>query len=71
MTSRAAKKNPTESGYVPCACRDCAEIAIWGPGEEKAYCTTCEAAAWPGTAGGCVGCRKSAALLEPTRDAAA
>ena len=48
MTSRAAtKKKPTQSGCVPCACRDCMEIAIQGPGEKRAYCAACEAAGCP------------------------
>jgi hypothetical protein len=48
MTSHAAtKKKPIQSGYVPCACRDCMEVAIQGPSEEKAYCAACEAAGCP------------------------
>jgi hypothetical protein len=48
MTSRVAtKKKPPQSGYVPCACRDCMEVAIEGPGEQKAYCAACEAAGCP------------------------
>jgi hypothetical protein len=48
MTSRVAtKKKPIQSGYVPCACRDCMEVAIQGPGEAKAYCAACEAAGCP------------------------
>ena len=47
MTSRVAtKKKPPQSGYVPCACRDCMEIAIQGS-EKKAYCVACEAAGCP------------------------
>lgn len=30
---------PQESGYRPCACRDCMEIAI---GTEGAFCWECE-----------------------------
>jgi hypothetical protein len=33
------------SGYTPCACRDCMEIAIGEPGE--AYCHECESAGCP------------------------
>lgn len=33
------------SGYTPCACRDCKEIAIGEPG--KAYCHECEDAGCP------------------------
>ncbi len=48
MTSRVAtKKKPTQSGYVPCACRDCMEIAIQSRGEKKAYCAACQAAGCP------------------------
>lgn len=48
MTSRAATKTkPTQSGYVPCACRDCMEVAIQGPGEANGYCAACEAAGCP------------------------
>ncbi len=37
------------SGYQPCACRDCMEIAIGEPGE--AVCHACEAASCPVTDG--------------------
>jgi hypothetical protein len=48
MTTRAAtKKKSTQSGYVPCACRDCMEIAIQSLSEESAYCAACEEAGCP------------------------
>lgn len=31
-------------GYVPCACRDCFEIAIQGDEDEAALCHECEEA---------------------------
>ena len=33
------------TGYTPCACRDCFEIAIGEPGE--AFCSDCEEAGCP------------------------
>ena len=36
-----------DSGYVPCDCRDCMEIAIQDPREKTAYCHDCEAAGCP------------------------
>jgi hypothetical protein len=39
---------PAESGYRPCACRDCFEIAIGEPG---AYCHECDDAGCPGYQG--------------------
>jgi hypothetical protein len=47
MTSRTAPKKPSLSGYVPCACRDCMEVAIQGSAREPAYCVACEAAGCP------------------------
>lgn len=35
------------SGYVPCKCRDCMEIAITGSGEASAYCNACALAGCP------------------------
>lgn len=32
-----------ESGYCPCACRDCPEVAIRSDGETDALCHDCEA----------------------------
>lgn len=37
-----ATKSKKQSGYVPCTCRDCMEIAIGVSGE--AYCYECEEA---------------------------
>ncbi|HET9954119.1 MAG TPA: hypothetical protein VFQ61_06430 [Polyangiaceae bacterium] len=40
--SRTKKAPLVYTGYVPCACRDCFEIAIGLPGE--ALCSSCEEA---------------------------
>lgn len=47
MTTRNATKKKPTSGYVPCACRDCMEVAILGAGEQKAYCAACIEAGCP------------------------
>jgi hypothetical protein len=39
--TKTARANPIPSGYIPCACRDCMEIAIGAPG---ALCHECETA---------------------------
>jgi hypothetical protein len=41
MTTRNATRTPISSGYVPCACRDCMEVAVQGASEQKAYCAAC------------------------------
>lgn len=36
--------DPHRKGYVPCACRDCFDVAIGDGTERPAYCHDCETA---------------------------
>jgi hypothetical protein len=43
-----SKYRAERSGYVPCECRDCMEIAIASPGSSFSFCHECEAAGCTG-----------------------
>jgi hypothetical protein len=65
MTSRVAtRKKPIPTGYTACACRDCMELAIRGPGEKEPYCADCEAA-------GCADCQGVSGISQECRAAGA